>query len=146
MTKAEISFYGVLQQVTGGNYTIFSMVRLADVIQVEKGTQKRQGYFNKIKAKHLDFVCCDPATMEVVFAIELDDSSGTGIDQLAKIVDAADRAAVKALNKADGKAELATSRELFVTYLTAWATRKGDLNYREDIYGRDARVMKELGL
>lgn len=78
--------------------------------------------------------------------IELDDSSGTGIDQLAKIVETADRDAVKALNKADGKVKLGTSRELFVTYLTAWATRKGELNYREDIYGRDARVIKELGL
>ena len=53
---------------------------------------------------------------------------------------------MKGLANADGKVALSTGRELFVTYLTAWATRKGDLNYRADIYGRDARVLKELGL
>ncbi|MEP0943768.1 MAG: peptidoglycan-binding protein [Rhizobiaceae bacterium] len=78
--------------------------------------------------------------------IELDDSAGTGIEQLTKIVAASDTAAVKALGSADGKVTLNASREMFVTYLTAWATRKGSLNFRKDIYGRDARVMKELGL
>lgn len=98
------------------------------------------------KGKRILLSYSAPAMGDAVRSIELDDSSGTGIDQLAKTVEAADRDAVKALSKADGKVELGTSRELFVTYLTAWATRKGDLNYREDIYGRDARVIKELGL
>ncbi|MCJ8310259.1 MAG: peptidoglycan-binding protein [Rhizobiaceae bacterium] len=87
-----------------------------------------------------------PAMGSDTRTIELDDRNGTGIEQLAKIVDPADRGAVKGLANADGKVELSTGRELFVTYLTAWATRKGDLNYRADIYGRDGRVLKELGL
>ena len=87
-----------------------------------------------------------PAMGTETRTIELDDRNGTGIEQLAKIVDPADRGAVKGLANADGKVALSTGRELFVTYLTAWATRKGDLNYRADIYGRDARVLKELGL
>lgn len=75
LTNAERSFYGVLLQATSPEYTIFSKVRLADIIHVQKGTEKRQTYFNKIQAKHLDFVGCDPATMEILFAVELDDSS-----------------------------------------------------------------------
>ena len=35
----------------------------------------RSSAFNRIKAKHLDFVACDPSDMSIKFAIELDDSS-----------------------------------------------------------------------
>lgn len=34
-----------------------------------------QRAFNKISAKHFDFVLCDPSSLQVVAAIELDDSS-----------------------------------------------------------------------
>jgi very-short-patch-repair endonuclease len=54
-----------------------AQVRLADVIKVKKGVDNstRSSAFNRIKAKHLDFVACDPSDMSVKFAIELDDSS-----------------------------------------------------------------------
>ena len=54
-----------------------AQVRLADVIKVKKGLDNsiRSSAFNRIKAKHLDFVACDPSDMSVKFAIELDDSS-----------------------------------------------------------------------
>ena len=32
-------------------------------------------YFNKIKAKHTDFVFCDPDTLEILAGLELDDPS-----------------------------------------------------------------------
>jgi murein L,D-transpeptidase YcbB/YkuD len=33
---------------------------------------------------------------------------------------------------------------VFIVYFTAWVDRKGDLNFRKDIYGRDARLEKML--
>ena len=54
-----------------------AQVRLADIIKVKSGLDNstRSSAFNKIKAKHLDFVACDPSDMSIKFAIELDDSS-----------------------------------------------------------------------
>ncbi len=75
LTKAERSFFGVLQLVVGGRYLICPMVRLADVIEVKRGTAKPQSHRNRIDRKHLDFVLCDPNTVSPVLAIELDDAS-----------------------------------------------------------------------
>jgi very-short-patch-repair endonuclease len=74
-TEAELSFYRVLIQVTSSrDLHIFAKVRLADLIDIKKGTNNRQGYFNKIKSKHIDFVLCNQR-LEPVIAIELDDAS-----------------------------------------------------------------------
>ena len=77
LTPAELKFLGVLDQVVGSHYRIMAQVRLADIIKVKKGLDKstRSSAFNRIKAKHLDFVACDPSDVSVKFAIELDDSS-----------------------------------------------------------------------
>ena len=77
LTPAELKFLGVLDQVIGSHYRIMSQVRLADIIKVKKGVDNstRSSAFNRIKAKHLDFVACDQSDMRVKFAIELDDSS-----------------------------------------------------------------------
>ncbi len=90
LTPAELQFFAVLREVTDG-LTIVAMVRLADVIQVPSGTLKRQGWQNRIQAKHLDFVLVDPATFEPRLAIELDDSSHRRADRAARdaFVDAA---------------------------------------------------------
>jgi len=77
LTPAELKFLRVLDQVIGSHYRIMVQVRLADIIKVKKGVDNstRSSAFNRIKAKHLDFVACDPSDMRVKFAIELDDSS-----------------------------------------------------------------------
>jgi hypothetical protein len=77
LTPAELKFLGVLDQVIGSHYRIMAQVRLADIIKVKSGLDNstRSSAFNRIKAKHLDFVACDPSDMSVKFAIELDDSS-----------------------------------------------------------------------
>ena len=49
--------------------------RLGDLLYVKKGTDKPMGWINKINRNHIDFVLCDPQTMQVVAAVELDDSS-----------------------------------------------------------------------
>lgn len=55
-------------------YTVFVKVRLLDLLEPIKGTQKYKTYFNKIQAKHVDFVLCDQKLV-ARHIIELDDSS-----------------------------------------------------------------------
>ncbi len=76
-SPAERSFFGVLEQAVNNRLRIMGKVRLADVVKVKSGmTQSaRQGAFNRIQGKHIDFVACDPSTLSVQFAIELDDRS-----------------------------------------------------------------------
>ena len=75
MTHAERSFYGVLLMAADGQIQVFSKVRLADIISVKKGTEKRQSHFNRIQSKHVDFLLCDPDDTRPLLVIELDDAS-----------------------------------------------------------------------
>ncbi len=77
LSKAERSFYGVLTQAVGDKALIFSKVRVADVLAPQKGLNRSswQQAFNKISAKHVDFLLCDPQDCAVKLAIELDDAS-----------------------------------------------------------------------
>lgn len=75
LTDAELAFYRVLHSATAGDWPLFAMVRLADLIQVKPQSGGGQTWQNKIQAKHLDFVLCDPETLEAKLAIELDDAS-----------------------------------------------------------------------
>lgn len=85
-TKAERSFFGVLNQAMGDRFCIMGKVRLADVIKPASGQDRSawQTAFNRIASKHLDFVACDPADLTVKFAIELDDSSHHRGDRTAR--------------------------------------------------------------
>lgn len=75
LSKAERSFFGVLLTAVGDDYIVFAKVRLADVLRVEKGRQDWRSWFNRINAKHIDFVLCDPRNLAAKLAIELNDSS-----------------------------------------------------------------------
>lgn len=76
-SPAERSFLGVLDQALGTEYRVFGKVRVADVLAVARGTDaaKRRSAFNRISAKHLDFVVCAPDDLRVLCAIELNDAS-----------------------------------------------------------------------
>lgn len=76
MSKAERSFFGVLEQVTDSSkYYIFPQVSLNNLVTVEKGTGSYQTYHNKVDRKSVDFVLFDRNAISPVLAIELDDSS-----------------------------------------------------------------------
>lgn len=77
LSPAERSFFGVLEQAVGGDYRIFAKVRVADVISVVPMRNRTlwQRAFNRISAKHFDFVLCDRDSLSVVGVIELDDKS-----------------------------------------------------------------------
>ena len=75
MTRNEQEFYRALLRAAGTSFDVFGMVRMADLLEVEKGTAKRQTWQNRINCKHIDFVLCDPQTQEAILAIEVDDRS-----------------------------------------------------------------------
>jgi len=54
--------------------TIFTKVRLLDLLEPKKGIEKYKTYFYKVQAKHVDFVLCDEKLV-ARYVIELDDSS-----------------------------------------------------------------------
>lgn len=74
LSAAELTFYRALEQAVSDMYRINNKVRLWDVLYVPRSDESRK-YENKISSKHLDFLLCDPATMQPVLAIELDDIS-----------------------------------------------------------------------
>lgn len=76
LTKAENNFYQSLKVALKDEALyVCPKIRVADVLRVGK-TDNRRGYFNKIKAKHIDFLICkDDRFFNPVLAIELDDSS-----------------------------------------------------------------------
>ena len=76
-TPAERSFLGVLDSVLGDEFRVFGKVRIADVLQVTKQPNRSdwQKAFNRISAKHFDFVICRSSDLSVLLIIELDDKS-----------------------------------------------------------------------
>lgn len=76
MSKAERSFFGVLEQVTDSSkHYIFPQVSLNNLVTVEKGTGSYQTYHNKVDRKSVDFVLFDRSALSPVLAVELDDVS-----------------------------------------------------------------------
>jgi hypothetical protein len=74
LTKREQSFYLLLwREASRRNLLICPKVGLKDLLEV---TNRRHymKYFRQIAQKHVDFVICD-RNLQVLFAIELDDSS-----------------------------------------------------------------------
>lgn len=76
-SPAERSFLGVLAQAAEGRGIVFGKVRVADVLRPVKGLSRSrwQAAFNRISAKHFDYVVCAPDTLEVMLVVELDDKS-----------------------------------------------------------------------
>ena len=76
LTAAELRFLRVLEQAVRGRYCIHAQVRLADLLQVRSNTGRgRMAAQNRINSKHVDFVLCEPGSLAIVCAIELDDRS-----------------------------------------------------------------------
>ncbi len=79
LTNAEHSFYKTLVKAKPINSVIFTKVRVADLLKPHsyKNRSEWQMAFNKISAKHFDFVICNAETLDVICVIELDDKSHT---------------------------------------------------------------------
>ena len=76
-SPAERSFLGVLEQAIGREYRVLGKVRVADVVSVNSMSDRSgwQKAFNRISAKHFDFVLCRKDDLSICAAIELDDKS-----------------------------------------------------------------------
>lgn len=78
LTKTEWAFYKRLKKSADKfNLHILAKVRLADLVQVDNYFQGMgfKKYFAKIRAKHVDFVLCNPENLAVKFILELEDST-----------------------------------------------------------------------
>jgi hypothetical protein len=76
-SPAERKFLDILEQAMGNEYRVFGKVRVVDVAEVKSTPDRRawQRAFNRVSAKHFDFVLCDKSTLSPVCAVELDDRS-----------------------------------------------------------------------
>lgn len=84
ITKTELKFLRALEIAAQDQWRIFAMVRIADLLKVRSDTVNRQSWQNKINCKHIDFVLCDPETLEVVATLELDDASHNRSDRIER--------------------------------------------------------------
>ena len=77
LSPAERSFFGVLQTAVSDDYAVLAKIRVADVILPSKGLDRSswQSAFNRISAKHFDYVLCAVSDYKIVAAVELDDKS-----------------------------------------------------------------------
>ncbi len=77
LSRAERSFFGLLQKSLPEGVSAFPMVRVADVLSVRRPLSKSawQTAFNRISSKHFDFIVCRDSDLHICCAIELDDRS-----------------------------------------------------------------------
>ena len=84
-TKNELYFYRELLESTKEmNVVVFPKVRLADIIEPRSDTENWQIAFNKIKAKHIDFLLCESKVCRPKLAIELDDTTHKTAKRMAR--------------------------------------------------------------
>lgn len=87
LTKNEWAFYKKIKPIIDRNKLhILAKVRLADLVEVKKGTNKSEfnKWFSKIKSKHIDFVVCNPDNLAVLFLLELQDSTHNRADRMER--------------------------------------------------------------
>lgn len=82
ITPAERNFFLNLHAVVGEFTQIFSKVKLGDLFYAKTGDYGRnRSYMNRIDRKHVDFLLCDPKTLQPILGIELDDKSHQRADR-----------------------------------------------------------------
>jgi hypothetical protein len=74
LTKPEMTFYIALREAVSPKVTICPKVGLKDIFFISDKEQRNK-YWPKISQKHVDFLLCNPETMQPICGIELDDSS-----------------------------------------------------------------------
>jgi hypothetical protein len=84
ISNAEADFFRVLTKVVGNRGHILAQISLKQLLYLpgkDQTTPGRRTWQNKINQRSLDFLICDPATLQPRLAIELDDSSHTRPDR-----------------------------------------------------------------
>lgn len=62
---------------------VFTKMRVADLLYIPKGTENEKVWFNRIKAKHIDFILVD-SNYKVRLLVEVDDSTHNRSDRQAR--------------------------------------------------------------
>jgi hypothetical protein len=78
VTDAEASFFRVLRKVVGDRGHVLAQVSLKQLLWFPGNAKSNPGratWENKVRARSVDFVVCDPATLRPRVAIELDEPS-----------------------------------------------------------------------
>lgn len=77
VTPTERNFLNALDKVANGQFRVFSKVRMEDIIVAPKGLPRKRhsAMRGRVKSRHIDFVLCDPKTLEFRVCVELDDRS-----------------------------------------------------------------------
>lgn len=75
LTNAELQLFHFMKNnlVYSDRIEIFTKVRLADIINLDKTITTDKSYLYKITNKHIDFLICKIRTLEIICAVELDD-------------------------------------------------------------------------
>jgi hypothetical protein len=85
LSPAEHNFFMVLRSVVSDSALISIKVGLGDLFcATSSDPSKYRIYTNKIDRKHVDFLLCDPKTVQPILGIELDDKSHQRSDRQAR--------------------------------------------------------------
>lgn len=86
LTQGELAFYDVLENQVGGRATIFSKVRIADILKADAALDKKQKHrlFRKISQKHFDFILCEKGSLRPLCVLELNDKSHKRKDRMER--------------------------------------------------------------
>lgn len=80
LNQAEARFYYRLAQAVGNSFLIAPKIRLADVIDVRGDAMEWKGSWNRIAAKHIDFLLVATDNFRPLLAIELDFEASFGTE------------------------------------------------------------------
>jgi len=70
MSTPELALFRVLKNMVQDHYVICPKVSLNDIFYIVRPNENVH-FFNKIFRKHVDFLLCEPGTLEPAFGIEL---------------------------------------------------------------------------
>ena len=70
MSTPELALFRVLKNMVQDHYVICPKVALNDIFYIVRPNENVH-FFNKIFRKHVDFLLCEPGTLEPAFGIEL---------------------------------------------------------------------------
>jgi hypothetical protein len=75
LTNAEMQLYHFMLNnlCQLDKISIFTKVRLGDLVQLDNRLTTDMKYFWKVSSKHVDFLICNKDTLDVICAVELDD-------------------------------------------------------------------------
>lgn len=83
LSTAELSFYRTLKLTLKDEAVICPKIGLGEIFFVPR-REGAQAQRNRIDRKHIDFLLCDPHTMQPLLAIELDDSTHRRPDRMER--------------------------------------------------------------